>query len=99
MDDLIGTTPTFLTNDRVWRPTAVELNIHRQTLVYRLRKVGALTGLKPASTIGAAALWQAFQAMDVLNAVERLPGGAATHVPRPSWVEYTCRMVRSRTPR
>ncbi len=82
--DLMGTTRTFLTNDRVWRPTAVELNVHRQTLVYRLRKVEALTGLKPTSTIGTTALWQAFQAMDVLNAVERLPGGAATHVPRPS---------------
>jgi len=81
--DLMGTARTFLTNDRAWRPTAVTLNIHRQTLVYRLRKVEALTGLKPTSTIGTTALWQAFQAMDILNGQwpTRAPLGRPAVVP------------------
>jgi sugar diacid utilization regulator len=41
-----------------------DLGVHRQTLVYRLRKAEQLTGLKPTSTRGAAMLWLALQAAD-----------------------------------
>jgi PucR family transcriptional regulator, purine catabolism regulatory protein len=38
------------------------LHIHRQTLVYRLKSVEQLTGLKPTSTVGTTSLWIALQA-------------------------------------
>lgn len=60
--DLTRTLHTFLESDRVWRHTAKELSIHRQTLVYRMRKIEELAGYKPTSTIGTATFWQAFEA-------------------------------------
>ena len=54
----------FLRNDGVWQTSADELNIHRQTLVYRLKKVEQLTGLKPTTTEGSALLWLALTAAD-----------------------------------
>ena len=55
----------FLRKDRAWQRSADELKIHRQTLVYRLRRVEELTSLKPTSTEGSAMLWL------VLSAAER----------------------------
>jgi purine catabolism regulator len=65
--DLAATLRTFLHNDGTWQKTASDLNIHRQTLVYRLRKIEALTGLKPTSTVGTATLWQALALADLLD--------------------------------
>ncbi|ACL55928.1 PucR family transcriptional regulator [Methylobacterium nodulans] len=59
---LLRTLATFLANDGGWKVTASKLSIHRQTLVYRLRMIEQLTGLKPASTSGTAAFWLALQA-------------------------------------
>ncbi|GGE98553.1 hypothetical protein GCM10011611_00030 [Aliidongia dinghuensis] len=59
---LLRTLATFLANDGGWKVAASKLGIHRQTLVYRLRMIEQLTGLKPASTSGTAALWLAVQA-------------------------------------
>ena len=61
---LVESLRTFLSNDGVWQRSAGDLGIHRQTLVYRLRKTEQLTGLKPTSTRGAAMLWLALQAAD-----------------------------------
>jgi PucR family transcriptional regulator, purine catabolism regulatory protein len=61
---LVKSVRVFLRNDGVWQTSADELSIHRQTLVYRLKKVEQLTGLKPTSTEGAALLWLALSAAD-----------------------------------
>ncbi|MEW2571849.1 PucR family transcriptional regulator ligand-binding domain-containing protein [Streptomyces sp. NPDC047070] len=62
--DLVTSLRTFLANDGAVQRSSDRLGIHRQTLVYRLRKVEQLTGLKPTSTRGAAVLWLALQAAD-----------------------------------
>lgn len=59
---LLGTLTTFLANDGNWKETAFDLGIHRQTLVYRLKLVEQLTGLKPTSTDGTARFWIALNA-------------------------------------
>ncbi len=60
--ELVATLETFLATDGSWKQTAERLHIHRQTLVYRLKSVEQLTGLKPTSTAGTTALWLALQA-------------------------------------
>ena len=59
---LLKTLLTFLENDGNWKATAFDLEIHRQTLVYRLKLVEQLTGIKPTSTQGVARFWIAIQA-------------------------------------
>lgn len=61
---LVDSVRVFLRNNGVWQASADELNIHRQTLVYRLKKVEQLTGLKPTTTEGSALLWLALTAAD-----------------------------------
>ncbi|ART68493.1 hypothetical protein BTO20_07815 [Mycobacterium dioxanotrophicus] len=62
--NLVESVRTFLRYDGVWQTSADALNIHRQTLVYRLKKVEQLTGLKPTSTEGAAMIWLALTAAE-----------------------------------
>lgn len=59
--DLMETLETFLTADRSFVRAARELNIHRQSLVYRLNAVERLTKLHPNSTEGTARFWYAIQ--------------------------------------
>ncbi|MDR6711727.1 purine catabolism regulator [Pseudomonas hunanensis] len=59
---LLTTLVSFLQNDGNWKTTAFDLGIHRQTLVYRLKLVEQLTGLKPTTTHGIARFWIAIQA-------------------------------------
>ena len=59
---LLATLMTFLENDGNWKATAFDLGIHRQTLVYRLKLVEQLTGIKPTTTNGIARFWIAIQA-------------------------------------
>lgn len=59
--DLVATLRTFLEQDGSSGRTAERLQIHRQTLVYRLRKIEQLTGQKPSSTAGASRFWLAFE--------------------------------------
>lgn len=61
---LVSSLRTFLANDGGWQRSAEELGVHRQTLVYRLRKAEQLTGLRPTSTRGSAMLWLALRAAD-----------------------------------
>jgi purine catabolism regulator len=62
--ELVATLRMFLRHDGSWQATAKELGVHRQTLVYRLRTVARLTGLKPTSSEGTATLWLALRAAD-----------------------------------
>lgn len=59
---LLHTLTRFLENDGNWKATAFDLGIHRQTLVYRLKLVERLTGLKPTGTSGTVKFWIALQA-------------------------------------
>lgn len=65
--DLIRSVRVFLRNDRALQKSADELGVHRQTLVYRLRRTQELTGLKPTATEGSAMLWLALSAADRAN--------------------------------
>jgi purine catabolism regulator len=62
--DLVESVRVFLRHDGVWQASADALNVHRQTLVYRLKKVEQLTNLKPTTTEGAALLWLALMAAE-----------------------------------
>ncbi|MBJ9974127.1 PucR family transcriptional regulator ligand-binding domain-containing protein [Pseudomonas sp. S75] len=59
---LLATLMAFLGNDGNWKVTAFDLGIHRQTLVYRLKLIEQLTGIKPTTTNGIARFWIAIQA-------------------------------------
>ncbi|WP_019995438.1 PucR family transcriptional regulator [Aureimonas ureilytica] len=64
---LVATLTAFLDNDANWKATAGILGIHRQTLVYRLKQVEQLTGLRPNSTLGIARFWSAIEASRTLG--------------------------------
>ncbi|KIY40666.1 PucR family transcriptional regulator [Pseudomonas sp. 10-1B] len=59
---LLHTLTTFLKNDGNWKASALDLGIHRQTLVYRIKLVEQLTGFNPTTTQGIARFWIAIQA-------------------------------------
>ncbi|NVN00760.1 PucR family transcriptional regulator, partial [Arthrobacter sp. SDTb3-6] len=48
--DLILTLATYLDNQRSWQKTATILHVHRQTIIYRIRKISELTGLDLSET-------------------------------------------------
>lgn len=58
---LLNTLEVFLNSDRSLLRASQQLNIHRQTLVYRLKTIQQITGLHPASTEGTAQFWFALQ--------------------------------------
>jgi len=59
---LLTTLMQFLDNNSQYKATCLELGIHRQTLVYRLKLIEQLTKLKPSTSEGLARLWLAVQA-------------------------------------
>lgn len=65
--ELLATLETFLDNNRSWKRTAMELGVHRQTLVYRLTQIERLTGLKATSSAGIAVLWSAVESSRTLS--------------------------------
>jgi purine catabolism regulator len=68
--DLVGSLDTFLACQRSWQRTGRALGVHKQTVLYRMRKVEQLTGRVLAETADIAELWVALQA-------RRLLGGAS----------------------
>lgn len=65
--NLLESVRVFLRNDGGLQTSADELSVHRQTLVYRLKKVEQLTQLKPTTTAGSAVLWLALTATDQVD--------------------------------
>lgn len=65
--DLLTTLRTYLEQQRSWQKTATALFAHRQTIIYRIRKIGELTGLDMAETSTLAQLWFAVQIYDAMN--------------------------------
>lgn len=65
-----GLTPSlqaFLAANRSWKRAAAELFIHKQTLIYRMRRVEELTGRKLNDTGDVAELWLALKALQGLS--------------------------------
>ncbi|MET4586591.1 purine catabolism regulator [Pseudarthrobacter sp. PvP022] len=65
--DLIVTLRTYLDSQRSWQKTAAALFAHRQTIIYRLRKIGELTGLDMGETSTLAQLWFALQIHEAMR--------------------------------
>ncbi|WP_426978454.1 PucR family transcriptional regulator [Pseudarthrobacter sp. O4] len=65
--DLMITLKTFLTLQRSWQKTAAELFTHRQTIIYRIRKISELTGLDLTETSSIAQLWFALQIHEAME--------------------------------
>lgn len=59
--ELLRTLEVYLQEDRSFVRASKLLNIHRQTLVYRLNAVEQITGLHPSSTEGTAQFWLALE--------------------------------------
>lgn len=55
----------FLEENRSWQAAAARLNIHKTTLIYRIRKVESLTGRSLDRTEDVAVLWLALRAGDL----------------------------------
>jgi purine catabolism regulator len=61
---LLASLQTWLSHDRSWQKAADALHVHRQTLVYRMRRVEELTGRRLDSSKNLAELWLALQAAE-----------------------------------
>lgn len=57
----------FLTHNRSWLSAAQQLHVHKQTLVYRVRRIEAITGRSLDSTEGVAILWFALRAAELVG--------------------------------
>jgi PucR family transcriptional regulator, purine catabolism regulatory protein len=64
---LVGSLRTFLACRRSWEQTAAALSVHRQTVVYRMKQVRALTGRSLTETADLAELWMAITALDLVD--------------------------------
>ncbi|MGO4589456.1 PucR family transcriptional regulator [Paenarthrobacter sp. 2TAF44] len=65
--DLLVTLRTYLDSQRSWQKTAAALFAHRQTIIYRIRKIGELTGLDMGETSTVAQLWFALQIHEAMH--------------------------------
>jgi purine catabolism regulator len=65
--DLLRTVEAFLSCRRSWQRTATELHLHKQTVVYRIRRVEELTGRSLSETADIAELWLALRAYELLS--------------------------------
>ncbi|MFJ4169731.1 PucR family transcriptional regulator [Paenarthrobacter sp. NPDC089714] len=65
--DLMVTLKTYLDSQRSWQKTASALFTHRQTIIYRIRKIGELTGLDMGETSTLAQLWLALQVHEAMH--------------------------------
>jgi PucR family transcriptional regulator, purine catabolism regulatory protein len=62
--ELVRSLRVFLEHNRSWKDAASALHIHKQTLVYRLRRVEELTGRRLSETGAVADLWLALKAAE-----------------------------------
>ncbi|MEO6018939.1 MAG: PucR family transcriptional regulator ligand-binding domain-containing protein [Knoellia sp.] len=81
--NLVSTLEAFLTHQRSWQKTAVALQVHRQTVLYRIRRIEELTGRDVSQTSDLALLWMALQARD-LTTGRGQPTGTGTQADKRS---------------
>jgi purine catabolism regulator len=72
--DLVHTLDTFLECQRSWQRTAGALDVHRQTVVYRVRRIEQITGRDLSQTSDIAELWLALRARDLVRSYGRFEG-------------------------
>ncbi|MDQ0865099.1 hypothetical protein QF036_002680 [Arthrobacter globiformis] len=65
--------PTALGDDPGRWQTAAALFTHRQTIIYRIRKIGELTGLDMTETSTLAQLWFALQIHSAMPPPQKTP--------------------------
>jgi purine catabolism regulator len=70
---LVRSLAVFLSCRRSWQRAARELNVHRQTVVYRMERVAELTGRTLQDTQDIAELWLALSALELLTGETVLP--------------------------
>jgi purine catabolism regulator len=68
--ELVSTLSVFLATQRSWQRSAETLHVHRQTVIYRIRRVEQLTGRNLSETADIAVLWLALFAYDILRLSE-----------------------------
>ncbi|MCV7414416.1 PucR family transcriptional regulator ligand-binding domain-containing protein [Mycolicibacterium litorale] len=68
--NLVATLDAYLRNQRSLQLTATALCVHRQTVLYRIKRIADLTGLDLAETDAVATLWLALRAAALLDAEE-----------------------------
>ena len=73
--ELVASLACFLHCNRSWLKASAELFIHKQTLVYRIRRVEELTARKLDDTAGVAELWMAIEAHELLVGERLGPAG------------------------
>ncbi len=61
---LVESLRVFLEHNRSWQKAATALHVHKQTLVYRMRRVEELSGRKLNRTGDVCELWLALRAAD-----------------------------------
>lgn len=67
--DLVLSLKTFLECNRSWKDAAARLFIHKQTLVYRIKRVEDLTGRQLSDTADVVDLWLALKAYEIVGNV------------------------------
>lgn len=67
--DLLYSLATFLRHNRSWKVAAEELSIHKQTLVYRMRRVEEITGKRLDRMDDTVELWYAVRAASSIDEV------------------------------
>lgn len=72
--DLINTLRVFLENKRSWKQASELLCIHKQTLIYRIRRVEELTGRTLDETRDVAELWYALRTLELIGGRDRTSG-------------------------
>jgi purine catabolism regulator len=65
--DLVTSLAAFLATQRSWQRCAEQLHVHRQTVIYRMRRVEQITGRRLSETEDISILWLALRAHEVLS--------------------------------
>lgn len=65
--NLTHTLDTFLRCQRSWQTAAAALDVHRQTVIYRIRRIEQIAGRNLAQSADIAELWLALRAKDLIT--------------------------------
>jgi purine catabolism regulator len=71
--ELVRSLAAFLRHNRSWQNAAAELYVHKQTLVYRMRRVEELTGRSLSHVDDVVELWLALRALALLGGDDGAP--------------------------
>lgn len=69
--EFLTTLKSYMDNQRSAQKVAALLFVHRQTVIYRLRKISELNGLDLAESSSVAQLWMAFQVREAMGSGDR----------------------------